>query len=106
MPMQKHLTRTGARKLFPALNPHPVVGAVRYFDAQADDARHTLSVARTAAAYGATVLNSAEVVAFSHAGGRVTGVRVRDVETGQEVDVLAEVVVNATGVWTDDIQTL
>src|ERR671933_796295 len=56
--------------------------------------------------YGATVLNSAEVVAFHHAGGRVTGVRVRDVETGREVDVKAEVVVNATGVWTDDIQTL
>src|SRR3982751_3695506 len=45
-------------------------------------------------------------LASPHAGGRVTGVRVRDVETGHEVDVKAEVVVNATGVWTDDIQTL
>jgi glycerol-3-phosphate dehydrogenase len=106
MPGQKHLTRTGARRLFPALKPDALVGAVRYYDAQADDARHTLTVARTAAAYGATVLNSAEVISFAHAGGRVTGVRVRDVETGQEVDVRAEVVVNATGVWTDDIQTL
>jgi glycerol-3-phosphate dehydrogenase len=106
MAMHKQLTRTGARKLFPALKPDALVGAIRYYDAQGDDARHTLSVARTAAAYGATVLNSAEVIAFDHAGGRVTGVRVRDVETGQEVDVRAEVVVNATGVWTDDIQTL
>src|SRR5215217_3513331 len=106
LPLQKQLTRTGARKLFPALKPDSLVGAVRYYDAQADDARHTLSVARTAAAYGATVLNSAEVISFAHAGGRVTGARVRDVETGREVDVKAEVVVNATGVWTDDIQTL
>jgi len=106
MPGQKHLTRTGARRLFPALKPDALVGAVRYYDAQADDARHTLTVALTAAAYGATVLNSAEVVAFNHAGGRVIGVRVRDVETGQEVDVRSEVVVNATGVWTDDIQTM
>jgi glycerol-3-phosphate dehydrogenase len=106
LPPHKHFTRTGARKLFPALKPDALVGAIRYYDAQADDARHTLSVARTAAAYGATVLNSAEVVGFAHVGGRVTGARVRDVETGLEVDVRAEVVVNATGVWTDDIQTL
>ncbi|MEU2350537.1 glycerol-3-phosphate dehydrogenase/oxidase [Modestobacter sp. NPDC049651] len=106
MPAQKHLTRTGARTLFPALKPDALVGAVRYYDAQADDARHTLTVARTAAQYGATVLNSAEVVSFVHAGGRVTGARVRDVETGAEVEVRSQVVVNATGVWTDDIQTL
>ncbi|MGY1748576.1 glycerol-3-phosphate dehydrogenase/oxidase [Modestobacter sp. SYSU DS0511] len=106
MPGQKHLTRTGARRLFPALKPDALVGAIRYFDAQADDARHTLTVALTAAAYGATVLNSAEVVSFLHAGGRVVGARVRDVETGQEVEVRSEVVVNATGVWTDDVQTL
>ncbi|MGY1826795.1 MULTISPECIES: glycerol-3-phosphate dehydrogenase/oxidase [unclassified Blastococcus] len=106
MPAQKHLTRTGARRMFPALRPDALVGAVRYYDAQADDARHTLTVARTAATYGATVLNSAEVVGFEHAGGRVVGARVRDVETGEEVDVSSEVVVNATGVWTDDVQTL
>ncbi|MCZ2806871.1 glycerol-3-phosphate dehydrogenase/oxidase [Modestobacter sp. VKM Ac-2983] len=106
MPAQKQLTRTGARRLFPALKPDSLVGAIRYYDAQADDARHTLSVALTAASYGATVLNSAEVVSFSHAGGRVVGARVRDVETGNEVDVRSEVVVNATGVWTDDVQTL
>jgi glycerol-3-phosphate dehydrogenase len=106
MPAQKQLTRRGARALFPALRPDSLVGAIRYYDAQTDDARHTLTVARTAAHYGATVLNSAEVVSFVHAGGRVVGARVRDVETGDEVEVRSEVVVNATGVWTDDLQTL
>ncbi len=106
MPAQKHLTRTRARQLFPGLKRDALVGAVRYFDAQADDARHTLTVVRTAAEYGATVLNSAEVVSFDRAGDRVVGARVRDVETGNEVQVRCSVVVNATGVWTDDLQTL
>ncbi len=106
MPAQKHLTRHGARKLFPALKPDALVGAVRYYDAQADDARHTLTLVRTAARYGATVLNSAEVVSFLHAGGRVVGARVRDVETGRLIEVRSQVVVNASGVWTDDLQAL
>jgi glycerol-3-phosphate dehydrogenase len=77
-----------------------------YYDAQADDARHTLMVGRTAATYGATLLSSTEVVGLDHAGERIVGARVRDVETGEEVKVRASVVVNCTGVWTDDIQTL
>src|SRR5918911_533951 len=79
MPAQKQLTRRGARRLFPALKPNSLVGAIRYYDAQADDARHTLTVARTAAHYGATVLNSAEVVSLSRAGERIVGATVRDV---------------------------
>jgi glycerol-3-phosphate dehydrogenase len=106
VPRHKHLTRSGARKLCPALKPDALTGAIRYYDAQADDARHTLTVIRTAAAYGARVLNSAEVIAFNRAGERLVGARVRDIESGEEVDVSASVVINATGVWTDDVQTL
>jgi glycerol-3-phosphate dehydrogenase len=106
VPRHRHLTRTGARKLAPALKPSALTGALQYYDAQADDARHTLTVARTAAAYGADVLNSAEVVEVLHAGERVVGARVRDVETGAEKEVRSSVVVNATGVWTDAVQTL
>ncbi len=106
VPRHHQLTKSGALRLAPGLKPSALTGAVIYYDAQADDARHTLTVARTAAAYGATVLNSAEVTGFHHAGERVVGARVRDVETDAEVDVRAQVVVNATGVWTDDIQTM
>ena len=106
VPRHRHLTRTGARKLAPALKPSALTGALQYYDAQTDDARHTLTVARTAAAYGADVLNSAEVVEVLHAGERVVGARVRDVETGAEKEVRSSVVVNATGVWTDAVQTL
>jgi glycerol-3-phosphate dehydrogenase len=106
LPRHRHLTRTGARRLAPALRRSALKGALHYYDAQVDDARHTLTVARTAMAYGADVLSSAEVVDFLRAGERVVGARVRDVETGEEVEVRASVVVNATGVWTDAVQTL
>jgi glycerol-3-phosphate dehydrogenase len=106
VPRHKQLTKHGALKMAPGLKPSSLAGAPLYYDAQSDDARHTLTVARTAAAYGATVVNSAEVMGFIHAGERIVGARVRDVETDAEVEVHAQVVVNATGVWTDDIQTM
>ncbi|HEX3792295.1 MAG TPA: glycerol-3-phosphate dehydrogenase/oxidase [Pseudonocardiaceae bacterium] len=106
VPGQKHLTRAGALRMFPALKRGALIGGIRYYDAQADDARHTLTVARTAAHYGAVVRTSTQVVNFLKEADRVSGVRVRDVEDGRETDVLAGVVVNCTGVWTDDLQQL
>src|SRR5262245_27151584 len=105
-PRHKQLTRTGALKRCPALRREALTGGLLYYDAQADDARHTLTTVRTAAAYGATVLSSARVVDLLRAGERVVGAVVEDVETGDRVDVRASVVINCTGVWTDDIQTM
>ncbi|MDN5795367.1 MAG: glycerol-3-phosphate dehydrogenase/oxidase [Intrasporangium sp.] len=105
-PRHRQLTRTGALRLAPALRKEALTGGLLYYDAQADDARHTLTTARTAAAYGATVLSSARVVALAHAGERVTGAVVEDVETGDHVEVTASVVINCTGVWTDRVQRL
>jgi glycerol-3-phosphate dehydrogenase len=104
LPRHRHLTRRGALRVAPALRADALVGAVQYWDAQVDDARHTLSVARTAAAFGAAVATSARAVGFLREGERVAGVRVVDLESGDEVDVRARQVVNATGVWTDDVQ--
>ncbi|NUO90133.1 MAG: glycerol-3-phosphate dehydrogenase/oxidase [Dermatophilaceae bacterium] len=106
VPRHKQLTRTGALKLAPALKRDSLTGGLLYYDAQADDARHTLTTVRTAAAYGATVLSSARVVDLLRAGERVVGAVVEDVETGETVQVKASVVINCTGVWTDDIQTM
>ncbi|MFC6704341.1 glycerol-3-phosphate dehydrogenase/oxidase [Flexivirga alba] len=106
VPRQKHLTRGGALKLFPSLKSDSLVGAVRYYDAQADDARHTMTVARTAAHYGAVVRSSTEVVEIVREADRVVGAVVRDVETDERITVRAKVVVNATGVWTDDVQRM
>jgi glycerol-3-phosphate dehydrogenase len=106
LPRHKHLTRRGARKLAPALRPDALVGAIRYSDAQVDDARHTMEIVRTAAAYGALVANRARVVSFLKEGERVVGAVVEDTETGDRRSVRARQVINATGVWTDDTQTM
>jgi glycerol-3-phosphate dehydrogenase len=106
VPRQKHLTRSGALRMAPALRADSLIGAVRYYDAQADDARHTMTVARTAAHYGAVVRNSTQVIGFLREADRVSGVRVKDTENGEEATISASVVINCTGVWTDELQQL
>lgn len=106
LPLHKHLTRRGARRLVPALRKDALVGALHYYDAQVDDARHTMFLARTAAAYGAKVASRARVVELLREGERVTGAVVDDLESGETITVRARQVVNATGVWTDETQSL
>jgi glycerol-3-phosphate dehydrogenase len=106
LPRHQHLTKTAARALCPALKSSALVGGVRYYDAQTDDARHTLTVIRTAAHHGAFVRSSTEVVALLRDGDRVVGAVLRDADTGAQCEVRARVVLNCTGVWTDDVQRL
>jgi len=102
----RHLTRKHALREAPCLRPDSLTGAIQYSDAQVDDARHTLTVVRTAASFGALAVNGAQVVGFLRQGERVTGATVKDVETGRTFEVRAKQVINATGVWTDDTQAL
>src|SRR6476659_340799 len=106
LPHHRHLSRRGALRQSPGLRKDSLVGAIQYYDAQVDDARHTAAVVRTAAAYGALVASRARVVGFLREGERVTGVRVRDFESDTEIEVRARQVVNATGVWTDMTQAM
>lgn len=106
VPPQKHYSRAGARRVAPGLREDAVVGGIRYWDTLVDDARHTLTLARTAAHHGAVVANSTQVIGYLRDGDRVTGVRVRDAETGRETDVRAGAVLNAAGVWTDHLQQM
>ncbi|WP_240687035.1 glycerol-3-phosphate dehydrogenase/oxidase [Amycolatopsis suaedae] len=106
VPGQKHLSKAGALRMVPALKRGALIGGIRYYDAQADDARHTMMVARTAAHYGAVIRTSTEVVGFLREADRVSGVRVRDVEDGRTTEVQASVVINCGGVWTDSLQSL
>jgi glycerol-3-phosphate dehydrogenase len=102
----RHLTRRGALKLAPSLRKDSFVGAIQYWDAQVDDARYAMTVLRTAAAYGARIASRTQCVGFLREGERVTGVKIRDLEAQTTAEVRAKQVVNATGVWTDDIQEL
>jgi glycerol-3-phosphate dehydrogenase len=106
LPIHRHLTRRGAMRLVPSLKKSALVGALQYYDAQVDDARHTMELARTAASYGAHVANRVKVTGFLRQGERVTGVQAKDLESGREFEVRAKQVVNATGVWTDDTQAM
>jgi glycerol-3-phosphate dehydrogenase len=89
----------------PTLRASRLASAYIYYDARADDARLTLTIAKTAAEHGAAVVNDAAVVGFDKdAAGRVQGVRV--VVDGDELLVRARTVVNATGVWSDNVRAL
>jgi len=102
----RHLSRKHALREAPCLRSDALTGAIQYWDAQVDDARHTLTVVRTAASFGALAANGAQVVGLLRQGERVTGATVKDVETGRTFEVRAKQVINATGVWTDDTQAL
>lgn len=100
--------RVGAEELgrfAPGLLTENLDRALLYRDAMADDARLTLSVAATAAAFGARVLTRSRIdAALRGPDHRVRGVRLTDLETGSSHDVEAGVVVNAAGVWCDAVR--
>jgi glycerol-3-phosphate dehydrogenase len=106
LPTHRQLTRRGALRLAPALKKSAFTGALLYWDAQVDDARFVLTLARTAAGYGAQAASRTQVTGFLREGERVTGVRAVDLESGTELEIRAQQVVNATGVWTDEIQAM
>ncbi|PDP89253.1 glycerol-3-phosphate dehydrogenase [Glycomyces fuscus] len=106
LPTHRHLTRSGALRVFPALKRSALAGAIQYWDCQVDDARFVTSVLRTAAGLGAKIASRAQAVGFLREGEHVVGATVADLEGGGERRVRARQVVNAAGVWTDDIQEM
>ncbi|WP_084351165.1 glycerol-3-phosphate dehydrogenase/oxidase [Millisia brevis] len=106
VPAQKQKTKSAALRMAPGLRRDSLIGGIQYYDTVVDDARHTMTVARTAAHYGAVVRTSTQVVGFIREADRVSGVRVRDSESAEVTEIRAHAVINATGVWTDEIQAL
>jgi glycerol-3-phosphate dehydrogenase len=106
LPAHRQLSRHAALRLAPALKRSALTGALVYWDAQVDDARYVATLLRTAAGYGAQVASRTQVTGFLREGERVTGVRAVDLESGATLEIRAQQVVNATGVWTDDIQEM
>ncbi|HEV7875701.1 MAG TPA: glycerol-3-phosphate dehydrogenase/oxidase [Nocardioides sp.] len=106
VPRHRHLTRRQVARLAPDFKADRIAGAIRYYDCQVDDARLVVTVARTAARNGAHVATRVKVIGFLREGERVVGVRAVDLELGREFEVRARVVVNAAGVWSDEIQEM
>ncbi len=106
VPWHRHVSRRRLVREAPGLRPHAFRGGLSYSDAQVDDARFVANVARTAASYGAHVASRVRVEGFVKVGERVVGVTARDLMTDETFEIRAKQVVNATGVWTNDLQAL
>jgi glycerol-3-phosphate dehydrogenase len=115
VPHHRHLSKARCLETFPSLNPDALVGGIQYYDAQIDDARHTVVVARTAASYGAALLPGVAVERILVENGRAVGVEVTDRESGHSAThnngdlnapfaIRSRTVVNATGVWTSELE--
>lgn len=106
LPWHRHLGKRRTFESAPALREDRFTGALLYYDAQVDDARHTLSLARTAATYGAVAATHTCVTSLLSTAGRVTGAEIRDDYAKETFTVTAGCTVNATGVWAEDIESM
>jgi glycerol-3-phosphate dehydrogenase len=100
------LSRDEVIELFPGIKAEGLVGGVQYYDAQFDDARLAVNLAQTCIEQGGVVLNYFHVTGLVKSEGKIKGVKAKDFETGIEYTLQAKVVVNATGVFVDDILRL
>ena len=102
----RHLSREETIALLPNVEREHLTGGVIYHDGQFDDARLAVNLAQTAEAHGAALLNYCRCTGLVKERGAVAGVEIRDIETGTEFTVRARAVINATGVFVDDVRRM
>jgi glycerol-3-phosphate dehydrogenase len=100
------LSREEAIRELPTVRAEKLVGGVRYFDGQFDDAALAMRLACACAERGGFLANYVRVEQLVKEQGRVAGAIARDIETGRELRIRARVVINATGVFTDSVRKL
>lgn len=105
LPWHKHLSQKQINEIAPSLRHDLVTGAIKYFDAQVDDARHTMAVARTAARHGAIIATRVSAESLIREGKRVVGVQARDLETGKKIEISAGATVMCAGIWSDELHS-
>jgi glycerol-3-phosphate dehydrogenase len=98
------LSRRETLACLPTARQEGLKGGVKYWDGQFDDARLALALARTAATRGALLVNYCPATGLLHEGGKLVGLACRDTETGRDFTLRARCVVNATGVWVDQLR--
>ena len=103
LPWHKHISGKKIAEIAPSLRQDIVTGAVKYYDAQVDDARHTMTIVRTARRHGATIATRVEVDQLIKDGKKVIGATVIDTETGKKFNVSAKAVVMCAGIWSDEM---
>lgn len=101
------LNKSRALELFPMLKKNELRGAIVYYDGMHNDARMNISIAITAVRQGATIANHVKVLdLIKNAEGQVAGAKCRNQITGEEFEVKAKSVINATGPFTDSIRKM
>ena len=103
LPWHKHLSQKKISEIAPSLRLDVITGGYQYFDAQVDDARHTMTIARTAAKYGAVITTRTRCEELIISGKKVKGAKVTDLESGETLSVKAKTTIMAAGVWTDPL---
>ena len=98
------LNRRQTLQCLPTVQPAGLVGGVKYWDGQFDDARLALALARTAATRGALLVNYCAATGLVHENGKLVGLTCEDGETGQAYTLRARCVINAAGVWVDEFR--
>jgi glycerol-3-phosphate dehydrogenase len=102
----RSLSRQDVIAALPGLKSAGLCGGIRYWDGQFDDARLAITLMRTATDLGATCLNYLPAIRLLKTHGRVTGAVLRDAETGEEFEVTARAIINASGVHADSVRQL
>lgn len=102
----RRLSRKEVMRLAPALVTENLKQGFIYYDGQTNDARLTMAVLRTAVQYGATIANYAEVTSFVTENGKVCGAHVRDNLGNQSFIARARHIINATGVFAEEVEAL
>ena len=103
LPWHKHLSQKQINEIAPSLRHDIVTGAIKYFDAQVDDARHTMAVARTAARHGALIATQVSAESLIREGRRVVGVNALDLASGKKIAIKAGATIMCAGVWSDQL---
>ena len=98
------LTRDETLGLLPMAQPQGLKGGVKYWDGQFNDARLALALARTAASHGALLVNYCRAADLLYDGGKIAGLVCEDTQTGKSYPIHARCVVNAAGVWVDELR--
>lgn len=101
LPRARHLSRRAVARAAPGLRSDAYIGGIQFWDAQTDDARYVVTLARTAAAHGAHIAPRVRALGTIASDGRVCGVRAMDSETGRLFEVRARHVIAAAGPWGD-----
>lgn len=104
--IHRSLSKKDVQKEEPALLYTKLKSTPLYYDCSTDDARLTLETALDAKKHGATIATYTKVVGMVTENGRITGVRVQDQFSGEEKEIKANSVINATGPWSDRTRTL